>query len=35
MILLSPSSLGFFKPASTLLNLVFSSALPRVALTAL
>ena len=35
VILLSPSSLGFFMPASTLLNLVFSSALPRVALTAL
>ena len=35
MILFSPSSLGFFKPVSTLLNLVFSRALPRVAFTAL
>ena len=33
VILLSPSSFGFF--TSTLLNLVFSRALPRVALTAL
>ena len=35
VILFSPSSLGFFKPVSTLLNLVFSRALPRVAFTAL
>ena len=35
VILFSPSSFGFFKPVSTLLNLVFSRALPRVAFTAL